>query len=190
MVGLNTEIINTGKYNEITIIKAQGYIDSTTAPEIKKIIEELIEAIRYKIIIDLEGIEYISITGWDVFFFKLKEIRSLGGEIVTSNMIKDIQNIFDLMELPLIIKSFSSVKNAVAYLYGEKVEEKKEKNADINASKTEQDVKEDVIILPGEVDSSETADDKPAHAPTQQKIFDITNAEVLPMLPKNEENKS
>jgi len=193
MEGIRIEVIYAGKKSKITVLKVEGYIDSTTASEIKKNIDKLIEAQRYKIIADLAGVKYISITGWDVFFFRLKKIRELGGDIVLSRMIAEIQNIFDLMELSLVIESFKSIKNAAYFLLGRRVYEKKEKTEETKSEdkKTEeiQTVKGD-INLDSEKDLSDIEVEKPVYDFDSKKIFDITNAKILPMLPKNEEKKA
>ncbi|HEB30471.1 MAG TPA: anti-sigma factor antagonist [Spirochaetes bacterium] len=190
MVGMRIEVINVGKNKEITVLKVEGYIDSTTAPEIKKNIDDLIETQSYKIIVDLAGVEYISITGWDVFFFRLKKIRDLGGDIVISRMVADIQNIYELMELPLVIESFKSMKNAAAFLLGQKIDEKKEKagkrKSEGKKAEAKQTAKE-AKTPTAERDTPEIEVEKPAY--DSKKIFDITNAEILPLLPKDEEKK-
>ena len=193
MVGMRIEVINVGKHNEITVLKVEGYIDSTTAPEIKKAIDELIETQSYKIIVDLAEVNYISITGWDVFFFRLKKIRDLGGDIVISRMIADIQNIFELMELPLVIESYKSIKNAAAFLLGHKIDEKKEK-----AVKRKSEGKKTAVKPTAKEDKTSTTEkdlqgievEKSSYEFDSKKIFDITNAEILPMLPKDEEKKA
>ena len=131
MLGIQLEISYAGLNKEIVIINARGYIDNTTAPEIEVVMKEQLASGRYKFIVNLKEINYVSSAGWGVFVSEIREIRDHNGDIVLTNMSSDVHNVFELMEFSSILKSFDSMKQAVSYFLGTKVS--KEQNDTVEA---------------------------------------------------------
>ena len=125
MLGIQVNVTYVEEEFEITIIDVQGYIDTSTAPEINRVLNEQLSRGKYYIIINLEAVDYISSTGWGVFIGDLKEIRNNGGDLVLVNMSVNVHNIFELMEFSSLLNSFQGVENAVAYFLREKIVKKK-----------------------------------------------------------------
>ncbi len=73
---------------------------------------------KFKIIVNLEQVPYISSVGWGTFVSELKDIRDNNGDLVLANMTYDIYNIFELMEFSSILNSFTGVDSAVSYFLG------------------------------------------------------------------------
>lgn len=118
MAGNWLDVSYAGENEEVLIITARGYIDMTTAPDIAKVIQECIALRKYKIIVNLEGVDYISSTGWGVFVAELKDIRKNNGDLVLTNMCPNVLNIFELMEFSSILKAFEAVEDAKEYFIG------------------------------------------------------------------------
>ena len=118
MAGIIVDVTHAGEKSEVVVLTVRGYIDSTTTPELSMIIDHQIARGNYMLIVNLERVDYISSIGWGVFISNLKELRGNGGDIVLTNMSANVHNIFDLMELSAIIKSFNGVENAVAHFLG------------------------------------------------------------------------
>ena len=122
MLGIQVNVSYVGPNNEVVVIDVKGYIDTSTAPDVTKIIEEHLSLGKYKIIVNLEEVDYISSAGWGVFVGEIKEIRENHGDLVLVNMSSNVYNIFELMELSSIIKSFEGVNKAAVYFLGEEAE--------------------------------------------------------------------
>ncbi len=124
MEGILVNVSYVGEASEVIIIDVEGYIDTTTAPEVARVISEQIAVRKYCLIVNLEGVDYISNAGWDVFISDLKEIRQNNGDLVLVNMTSNVNNIFGLMELSSVLKSFLGVEKAINYFLKVEVEEK------------------------------------------------------------------
>ena len=85
--------------DEITVIRVDGVIDTMTASELEKVTNSLLEQKRYKIIVDLGGVDYISSAGWGIFISNIREIRLNNGDIKLARMIPNVYEIFELLEL-------------------------------------------------------------------------------------------
>lgn len=120
MPGITVDISHEGDAHEVVILSVHGYIDSTTTPQLSMMIDHQIASGKYMLIVNLKDVDYISSIGWGVFISNLKELRQREGDMVLTNMSANVHNIFDLMELSAIIKSFDEVNKAVVHFLGVK----------------------------------------------------------------------
>ncbi len=139
MPDIQVDVSYTGNSNEIAIISAKGFIDTTTAPDLEKKLEEQLALNKYKIIVNLENIDYVSSAGWGVFVSEIREIRENNGDLVLINMSSDVYDVYELMEFSSILKSFDSIDDAVASFTGEKIRKDPERPVQprLEAKKTE-----------------------------------------------------
>ncbi len=118
MPDIQVDVKYAGNDNDIAIISAKGFIDTTTAPDLEKKLEEQLALNKYKIIVDLKNIDYVSSAGWGVFVSEIREIRENNGDLVLINMSSDVYDVYELMEFSSILKSFDNVEDAVSNFTG------------------------------------------------------------------------
>jgi anti-sigma B factor antagonist len=99
---------------EITIIRVDGVIDTMTAHELEKVTNSLLAQKRYKIVVDLGGVDYISSAGWGIFISNIREIRLNNGDIKLARMIPNVYEIFELLEFDSILRAFDNIEKAKA----------------------------------------------------------------------------
>jgi anti-sigma B factor antagonist len=91
------------QYNqEVTVLKVRGTIDSETAPAYENKLETILEAGLYRLLVDLEEVEYISSAGVGVFvgmLQKFREFEDQGGDIKACNVSKKIMKVFESIGL-------------------------------------------------------------------------------------------
>lgn len=75
-------------------VKIGGSIDSVTAPEFNKVLEESIKGIK-SLILDFEAVDYISSAGLRVLLATFKAI-SKGGSMVVRHPNKNVMDIFTM----------------------------------------------------------------------------------------------
>ena len=121
MPDIQVEVSYTGNNDEIAVISARGFIDTTTAPDLEKRLEEQLALNKYKIVVNLENIDYVSSAGWGVFVSEIREIRENNGDLVLVNMSSDVYDVYELMEFSSILKSFESLEDAILSFTGESV---------------------------------------------------------------------
>jgi len=103
-----------GKDKNIALLTLDGYIDTITAPLVKK---ELVSAEDNvcRFIIHFGGVDYVSSAGWGVILGRIKENREKGGDIVFVKMNKDVHSIYELLDLKKLIKHFSKIEDCINY---------------------------------------------------------------------------
>lgn len=109
-VKISTEAVGAG--DEIVKLRVDGVLDTLTSPQLEKVMNSLMDQKRFKIIIDLAGVEYISSAGWGIFISQLKEIRENQGDLKLARMLPQVSEIFELLEFDSILKAYDSLEEA------------------------------------------------------------------------------
>ncbi|OQX92421.1 MAG: hypothetical protein B6D58_03100 [candidate division Zixibacteria bacterium 4484_95] len=104
---------------EITIIRVDGVIDTMTATQLEEVTNSLLAQKKFKIIVDLGGVDYISSAGWGIFISNIREIRLNDGDIKLARMIPNVYEIFELLEFDSILKAYDNIEKAKADFAGE-----------------------------------------------------------------------
>ena len=86
--------INVTKNNDALVLALVGRLDTTTAPEFEKALDENIDGVT-GLTIDLAGTEYISSAGLRVLLKAQKAMNAQGGMVV-SNVCPEIKEVFDI----------------------------------------------------------------------------------------------
>ena len=93
-------VVNVNKDGEILKIVPEGRIDTVTAPEFSKAIDENIEGIK-NLVLDFEKLEYISSAGLRVLLTTQKNMQKIGSmKLVNVNeSIMDVFNITGFVDI-------------------------------------------------------------------------------------------
>ena len=98
--------------SDISILRLKGFLDAHTAPNFEQAIQELIEENRYKIVISMTDLNYISSAGLGVFMGFIEEIRENHGDIKLTNMSEKVYKVFDLLGFPALYQIFKEEAEA------------------------------------------------------------------------------
>jgi anti-sigma B factor antagonist len=113
MEGLSVNVGHHPKQSDVTLLTVKGFIDTTTAPEFEKAFQGVLSDKKYKIVIDLKDVNYISSAGWGIFISEIKRIRGQKGDLFLSGMSPEVTEVFELLEFNTILKSFPDVETAL-----------------------------------------------------------------------------
>jgi anti-sigma B factor antagonist len=104
------------KYKRTTLVKVDGRIDSSNAHEFHEIFNSIIEEGTYRIILDMEGIDFISSRGWWVLVQTQKTCKRYNrGELVLTLIQAPIRESLDLVGLHTYFKIFGDTTSAVGH---------------------------------------------------------------------------
>ncbi len=90
--------INCKKSEGKTIIGVKGYLDTTNAEEFQKFVDGLPAKDTSHVVVDCEGLEYISSSGLRVFIILLKKAQKNGGKVQVQNLNSTVREIFDMTD--------------------------------------------------------------------------------------------
>jgi anti-sigma B factor antagonist len=114
MENISISLSESGQDKSISEVRIDGVIDTLTASELEEVIDSLLKRKRYKIIIDLAGVDYISSAGWGIFISHIRDVRSNDGDITLANMIPNVYEIYELLEFDNVLPAYQSIDAARA----------------------------------------------------------------------------
>jgi anti-sigma B factor antagonist len=97
-----------------TVIEVSGEIDVYTAPRLRETLVSLVEAGNNRLIVDMEGVEFLDSTGLGVLVGGLKRVRAHDGGIDLVCTQGRILRIFRITGLSNVFSIFDSVDEALA----------------------------------------------------------------------------
>ncbi len=104
--------LSENEQDKISEIRVDGVIDTTTAGELEQVFESLMKRERYRVVLDLAGVDYISSAGWGIFISHIKEVRAHQGDIKLVNMVSNVYEIYELLEFDKVLKAYPSLEAA------------------------------------------------------------------------------
>jgi anti-sigma B factor antagonist len=98
---------------DVTVLHPNGYLDAHTAPEFENSLNTLLQEKRYKIVVSLEGLQYISSAGLGVFMGFIEEVRENDGDIKITRVSPRVFKVFDLLGFPSLYEFYDSTEEAI-----------------------------------------------------------------------------
>ena len=106
--------ITTKQLKRVDLVTVSGRVDSSTAPELDKVLRSITDAERFRICMDLKDLEYLSSAGIKVLISTLKTCKRWNrGELRLANMPPYIAEVFDLAGLIPLFKIYPNLVEAV-----------------------------------------------------------------------------
>ncbi|MGD8396876.1 MAG: STAS domain-containing protein [Candidatus Eiseniibacteriota bacterium] len=113
MRGIDVTVDEVGTDQQISLVRVSGYIDTTTSHELEKKLNAILERRRYRIVVDLSGVDYVSSAGWGIFIGEIREIREQHGDLKLAGMSPDVYEVFELLEFQNILEAYADATTAL-----------------------------------------------------------------------------
>jgi len=102
-----------GRRKDYVVVAVEGRMDAVFAPEFEKFVNGLIDEGVLKVIVDFEGLGYISSAGLRSVLITAKKIQSREGEILIASLHDTVKEIFEISGFNTIIPIHASVDAAL-----------------------------------------------------------------------------
>jgi anti-sigma B factor antagonist len=99
--------------NDVHIVIITDHMDTNTAPEAERELNQLIGNGVRNIVLDFASLEYISSAGLRVCLATSKKMKAIGGAIRICNLNETVQEVFDISGFSTILDVHSSLGNAL-----------------------------------------------------------------------------
>lgn len=99
--------------DDISILEPAGYLDLHTVPIFEKALHTLMDANRYKIIVDMNKLQYISSAGLGVFMGFIEDFREHNGDIKLCALPPRVYKVFDLLGFPSLFNIFDTLEETL-----------------------------------------------------------------------------
>jgi anti-sigma B factor antagonist len=100
--------------NGYSILAVHGEVDVYTAPRFRERLIELVSDGKYRVVVDLEGVDFLDSTGLGVLVGGLKRLRSNDGDLSLVCTQSRILKVFEVTGLTKVFEIHESVDAAVA----------------------------------------------------------------------------
>ncbi|WP_322806549.1 STAS domain-containing protein [Thermanaerothrix sp.] len=102
-------------YKRCDLVKVKGRLDSASAPEFDEKLKQITNSGRYRIVIDMGDLQFISSAGLRALISAQKVCRRYNrGEVVLTNVPENIKAALDLAGFTRLFKIYPDVVSAVA----------------------------------------------------------------------------
>jgi anti-sigma B factor antagonist len=105
--------VNFAKQGDWTIVKLEGRLDTVSAPEFDKMIQEQILQGSHRLIMDFSKLDYISSAGLRSVLVAGKNSKSRGGELACCGLKGVVKKVFDVSGFHKLLPIFDSMEDVL-----------------------------------------------------------------------------
>lgn len=106
--------ITAQEFKHCDLIKVKGRVDSATAPEFAKALEKLNNDNRFKIVVDMSELEYMSSAGFRALLATQRNCKRYNrGELVLASVPPRVKEALDLAGFNELFKIYDEALSAV-----------------------------------------------------------------------------
>lgn len=111
---MSTLTIETEEAQGVSFMKVTGRVDSETAPDLDYALSKLLKAGGNKIILNLQGVDFLSSAGLRAMVKALKSAQSSGGDVRLASVSKPIEVILRTVGMLQMFKMYATNEDAAA----------------------------------------------------------------------------
>jgi anti-sigma B factor antagonist len=109
--------ITSKQFKHCDLLAVKGRVDSSTSPKLGEALDAILNEARFKIVIDMTGLEYMSSAGFRVLISAQRNCRRYNrGEVVLASVPANIHSALELAGFTALFKVFPDVTAAVGNL--------------------------------------------------------------------------
>ncbi len=101
---------------KIQILRPAGRLDSASSPVLEREATELIDGGGRRLLIDFEGLDYISSAGLRAALAVAKRMNAAGGKLALCSLRPQVAEVFEISGVDAIIDIHASPESATAHL--------------------------------------------------------------------------
>jgi anti-sigma B factor antagonist len=105
--------LETRELKHVNVVKVTGRVDSATAPDLEKTLQDLLDAERSQIVLDLQDADYMSSAGLRVLVAMHKATKKNGGGLCLAQPSDRVREVLDLAGLTPVFVIYPDVVAAV-----------------------------------------------------------------------------
>jgi len=108
--------ITTQEFKHCDLITIKGRVDSSTAPQMAQALEAANESGKYKLVVDIAALEYMSSAGFRALLAAQRNSKKYNrGEVVLVNVPDRIREALELAGFTELFKTFDDTLTAVGH---------------------------------------------------------------------------
>ena len=105
---------STSRIADMTVVVAQGSLDTVDAERMKHVLDNLLEDGRAKLVVDLVGVTSIDSSGVGAIVGAMKRARAAGGTLRLCGLQGDVRSVFETSGLTTRLEVHTSREEAIS----------------------------------------------------------------------------
>jgi anti-sigma B factor antagonist len=106
--------VKSRQYKRVDLVEVSGRVDSAAAPELEEVLQEIMNEGRFRIVVDMQGAEYLGSGGLRVLIGALKQARRWNrGDVRLASVPERVQAVLQLAGMDVLFRTFDSAVDAV-----------------------------------------------------------------------------
>jgi anti-sigma B factor antagonist len=106
--------LQTDNTRAISVMRISGRVDSETAPELDDALAKLLQNHRNKIVLDLQGVNYISSAGLRAIVKAYQAARKSGGDLRLASVSTPVEVVLRTVGMMQMLQMFPTEQEATA----------------------------------------------------------------------------
>jgi anti-sigma B factor antagonist len=106
--------IETDNRQSISVVKVSGRVDSETAPELDDALTKLLQANRNQIVLNLQGVDYISSAGLRAVVKAYQATKKSGGDLRLASVSQPVEVILRTVGMMQMLQMYPTEQEAMA----------------------------------------------------------------------------
>jgi anti-anti-sigma factor len=106
--------LQTDNTRAISVMRINGRVDSETAPELDDALAKLLQDNRNKIVLDLQGVDYISSAGLRAIVKAYQAARKSGGDLRLASVSTPVEVVLRTVGMMQMLQMFPTEQEATA----------------------------------------------------------------------------
>jgi anti-anti-sigma factor len=102
----------------VAVMKPEGFINAHTVRMFEDALEKLVAGGRFTILLDCQGLNYISSAGLGAIMGLIESVREQGGDILLCSLHDNVYAIFDTLGFTQLYRVFPTEVEALQFLAG------------------------------------------------------------------------
>ena len=97
----------------VSVVTITGRVDSATAPDLQKAIQDLLDSDHKQLVLDLKDVDYMSSAGLRVLVALQKAAKKIGGALRLAQLSVRVSEVLELSGLTPVFEIYPDVVEAV-----------------------------------------------------------------------------
>ncbi|MCW2858456.1 MAG: anti-sigma-factor antagonist [Actinoallomurus sp.] len=99
--------------DDIVCVVLAGSLDVATAPQVRDLLIRLIDEGRYRLVLELSGVDFVDSIGLGVFVGVVHRLRPYDGSLAVAAPSPQTRKVFEITQLVRVLPLFDSIGSAV-----------------------------------------------------------------------------
>jgi len=109
--------VTSKQFKHCDLVAVKGRVDSATAPKLSEVLDAIVAEGRYKLVLDMVELEYMSSAGFRTLISAQRNCKRYNrGEVVLANVPANIHSALELAGFTTLFRIFPDVTAAVGNL--------------------------------------------------------------------------